>query len=166
MIIFSASHATAQNTVYYEFLPNAAGEIDKDGFDIGYHAVFSQWDGNGDQNVSEEELFKVLFSRLDKDTNNYLTAEEWKVAQKYFLNITSFSLEFKKLDLDGDANLTVSEFDSAMKNSGLFSYHDTNRDGLLTRKELNAMIYRLMDLDKSGFIDQKEFGLLRVLFID
>ena len=166
MIIFSISPVIGQNTGYFSFIPNMEGDIDKDGFDIGYHSVFSQWDLNGDGNITDTEFYQVIFQRLDTNGDQSLSKEEFAPAQKYLLDPYLNGQTFKNFDSNGDNKLSVLEFESALNISGLFNRHDTNRDGKLTRKELYAMVYRSMDLDGNGVIDKREFALVRDLYID
>lgn len=188
MALFAGSTTLGQNLGYYAFIPNADGDIDKDGFDIGYHSVFPQWDLNADGNISETELNSVMFKRLDTNGDKTLTEEEWS-AGKHFFGILSNSGEgnneqglkndfaiprgkssqndrFSTYDTDNDSMLSFSEFQSAIKSTGIFSSFDPNRDGKLTRKELNSMVYRLMDLDGNGIIGKKEFDTVGNLYIN
>lgn len=166
LIIFSFSPGMGQNTGYYSFLPNLAGDIDKDGFDIGYHSVFNQWDNNGDGNIADTEFYQIIFQRLDTNGDQTLSEEEFAPAQKYLLDPYSNGQTFRNYDSNGDNKLSPSEFELALNISGLFNRHDTNRDGMLTRFELHAMVYRLMDLDGNGVVDKREFDRVRDLYID
>jgi len=167
LIISYAPHAIGQNTAYFSFIPNEAGDLDKAGFDIGYHSVFSQWDLNGDKHITEAEFYKVIFKRLDINRDKSLTIEELSTGQSLWRdpNLNSGTLEGFNSKKENN-KLTASQFTLALKETGLFKNYDTNSDGKLTQKELNAMVYRLMDLDGNGFIEKTEFDNVRKIYID
>lgn len=187
MAIIAGTGAVGQNTGYYAFLPNVAGDIDRDGFDIGYHAVYTQWDLNGDGSISESEFYTVIFQRLDSNRNGSLTLNEWAPGQQYLFgkfiksnkrardssdipsNKISQSLEdsgFESFDSNKDKKITPGEFDKGIRNTGFFRSYDSNQNGSLDREELNKGVYKNMDLDGNGLIDRKEFDTVSKLFID
>ena len=161
-IFLAGSNAYAQNTGYYSFIPNETGDIDKDGFDIGYHIIFSQWDLNSDEIISEEEFYQIIFRRLDKNGDQNLSSGEFAPGLKYLFEQNSN----KKLSNNSIKSLSFPEFESALKRTNYFNNHDTNRDGSLTRKELHAFVFLAMDLDKNGVIDKKEFDRVREIYIN
>ncbi len=189
MAFFASVNLVGQNTIYYAFIPNAAGDIDKDGFDIGYHSIFSQWDLNGDGDISDNEFYTVIFKRLDSNKNGDLSAKEWQSGQKYLFG-QSFvinnesgkqersgsldtvnpgsgeNLEFKSFDLNNDNKITPGEFDSGLRNTDFFKSYDSNENGRLDRSELNKGVYQSMDLDGDGIIDKMEFQKVSKFYIN
>lgn len=163
LAIFSASNAVGQNTLYYAFIPNEAGDIDRDGFDIGYHSIYSEWDLNSDNKVSESEFYTVMFHRLDSNKDGSLSSKEWDLGQNYIFSQVS---GFTQLDTNKDKMIKRGEFDSGIKFTGLFRSYDSDQNGYLNRKELNAGVYNSMDLDGSGIIQKNEFTTVRNLFIN
>lgn len=184
--LFAASHSFGQNTMYYAFIPNGAGNIDQDGFDIGYHSIYSEWDLNGDGDISETEFYTVMFQRLDTNKNGSLSSKEWAYGQKYifgqFLDGRNSSREqdsrlannkvetrnsgFNGWDTNKDKKITPGEFDSGMRKTNLFRSYDSNKSGKLNRKELNTGVYNSMDLDGNGIIEKNEFAIVGNLFIN
>lgn len=165
-IFLAGSNAYAQNTGYYSFIPNETGDIDKDGFDIGYHIIFSQWDLNSDEIISEEEFYQIIFRRLDKNGDQNLSSGEFAPGLKYLFDQNSNNKGLNNFDSNSDDSLSLREFKSALKSTLYFNRHDTNRDGSLTRKELHALVYRSMDLDNNGVIDKKEFEQCWEIYIN
>lgn len=184
MAIFASSLAAGQNINYYAFLPNIAGEIDPDGFQIGYHSIYTQWDLDGDGEISEAEFYKVIFQRLDNNEDNYLSKSEWARGEKYLFKPTvedksrngdmknsttrqNFkNLSIKDLDSDKDRKLSMGEVDTGMRQNHFFQSFDSNQNGKLNRKELNNHLYKLMDLNNNGVIEKKEFETTQSLYID
>ena len=184
--LFTGSYAVSQNTMYYAFIPNGAGDIDRDGFDIGYHSIYSEWDLNGDGDISEIEFYTVMFQRLDSDKNGSLSLKEWGENYLYgqFLvnsNNDGYHSErtvrangnsenlgisgFDSFDTNNDMKITPGEFDAGMRNTNLFPSFDNDQSGKLNRKELNKAVYESMDLDGNGIIDRYEFEAVSKLFI-
>lgn len=185
----TGSHVVGQDLKYYAFIPNDTGDIDRDGFDIGYHSVFSQWDLNGDGDISENEFNTLIFQRLDSNHNGSLSSKEWEQGKKYlfgqFINQSIGNNEvestesnhfgnggsngksyFEVFDTNNDNNINSGEFDAGLRNTRLFQSFDSNQNGRLDRKELNKGVYKYMDLNRNGIIEKKEFAEVRHLFID
>ena len=161
-IFFVEANSYSQNTGYYSFIPNETGDIDKDGFDIGYHIIFSQWDLNADEIISEEEFYQIIFRRLDKNSDQNLSIREFVPGLKHLFGPNAY----KEVSNNSIRSLSFPEFESALKRTNYFNNHDTNRDGSLTRKELHALVFLAMDLDNNGVIDKKEFDQVREIYID
>lgn len=166
LIICYASPVMGQNIAYYSFIPNEAGDLDKAGFDIGYHSVFSQWDLNDDKHITDAEFFKVIFKRLDQNGDKSLSKKELTTGQTLWMDPNLNSGAFDPLKSNDDFKLNASQFEMAMKETGLFKFYDSNGDGKLTQKELNDMVYKLMDLDRNGFINKAEFDSVSKIYID
>ncbi len=164
ILLFACLGATGQNTGYFAFIPNSAGEIDKDGFQIGYHAIYSQWDLNQDGDITESEFYEVVFQRLDVNGDNHLSQSEWAKGEKYLFS--NSDLSFKNLDTDKDKNLSFEEFEYGVSKDEFFSRFDSNQNGKLNRKELNDRVYKDMDLNNNGRIEKREFEAVNSLYIN
>ncbi len=183
LVFFASVQISGQNTGYFAFIPDAAGNIDREGFNIGYHAIYSQWDLNGDGVISENEFYTVLFKRLDSNKNGSLSLKEWTPGEKYLFGIflktererrnkrakvkTGAEITgFEFFDSNKDKKITPGEFDAGIKVTGYFQSYDTNKNGRINREELNNGVFRNMDLDGNGIIEKHEFETVNKLYID
>lgn len=105
--------------------------------------AFEKHDLNGDGKVSREEFAqtarKDAFAKLDKNGDGVVTWEEWKEAD----HSPQAWERFKSVDLNGDGQITLMEFLSskevATDVNGLFITLDSDRDGCLSRGEVQRM---------------------------
>lgn len=184
LALFAGSQSIGQNINYYAFIPDKAGDIDREGFDIGYYAIYSQWDLNDDGEISEPEFYKVVFKRLDTNNDNYLSQNEWRLCEKYLFtsggdnekkesnNIIQKkkqkvkNLKFQNLDADNDKKLGLNEVEAGLREIEYFQTFDSNDNNTLNRNELNSQVYEYMDLDNNGIIEKREFERIQSLYID
>jgi Ca2+-binding EF-hand superfamily protein len=141
---------------------NAKAEKMAEGSATALPALFRMLDTNHDGRLSREELSKAadLFDRLDRNHDGFLDAHELSEAPSVASseepvinpaaplargkkgNLTEQSLMqlLKRADADGDGKLSMEEAPKFLKKQ--FSKIDTNGDGFLDKKELEAWFHR------------------------
>lgn len=108
-------------------------------------AEWKQMDSDGDGKISPSEhdaAARKMFEQMDADRDGKVTAEEMTAAhdkvtgKKAKAGELSAADKIKVVDQDGDGVLTAEEHAAAAKK--MFGMMDTDKDGFVTRSELDA----------------------------
>lgn len=123
---------------------------------------FADYDRNRDEQLTIEEfsLGKTYFRALDTDKNGILTRDEAKAA--LLAQPKKESVNWKKLDTNGDGYITVREWEGDMAD---FDALDTDGDRVLSKydrelaKEKRRAEGRMeaYDKDKDGYVSREEW---------
>lgn len=163
--------------------------------------LLSRYDRNKDGRVDRSEWTgaDAAFRQLDLDGNGLLDkrdrAEAQAVAPKQEPPLPDWRGDLptveelrKRLDQNGDGNLSLKEVAANKQLAGVFAFADTNRDQQLDERELGALLTRIQaaryqnereqgrpqafrvpfaewDLDKDGKVQQNEWQGPRSLFV-
>ena len=103
-------------------------------------AFLDKVDANKDGNISQAEhdaMRAAHLGELDRNNDGFVTFEEQKAARearKAAREATAAERFTKRHDKDGDGRVSVDEL--AQRGEGMFERMDTNKDGMVTREEM------------------------------
>jgi len=107
----------------------------------GMH-LFENFDANGDDKVTQDEIDKVRqekLSKYDSDKDGKLNLKEYEALWMEFMRERMVD-RFQALDSDGDALVTSEEFEKRTAN--IVNYLDTNDDQVVSRDEIRKSHHR------------------------
>jgi Ca2+-binding EF-hand superfamily protein len=142
-------------------------------------ALLTLVDLDGDGLITKLETIRLLimtdnntlFAKMDADSNNMLTNEEFSTAMTGVVSDTTIQTLWTHLDTNHDGlidNLELLPLNIATKLSTYFESLDTNLDGLLTAEELKTNLGSLatdaqletmlttLDLNQDGMLTKQE----------
>ncbi|XP_066281633.1 uncharacterized protein [Branchiostoma lanceolatum] len=127
MMLFWALALTVATT-----LPAPGATQDPQGY-------FDNLDINGDGFITLHEAehgltVHALFTAMDADCDGVITLAQINFYMPEFVPV------FNNLDLDGNQSVTDQEAQAATSIAGVFTFFDTNADGLLERPEAQRLI--------------------------
>ena len=159
----AAACATTNAPVSYDF---AGWDADGDGFIgrseflRGFAATHldAEWDRDGDGRIDPPEFADATFRAWDHDNDGALDGSEWRASVlRWDADGVDFG-PFDTWDADLDGRIERGEFDARLRASDLYGAWDRDLDGAVTYAELGESFYRLWDLDRSGYLDDTEWG--------
>ena len=109
--------------------------------------MFKRWDTNGDGVISRDEANAAgaeriarVFDQLDTNKDGQLTQDELRQGHENRMAAMKgrFDADFKNADKDGDGSLSKDEAAAMPMLSKHFDEIDTNKDGVVSREEIEA----------------------------
>ena len=127
---------------------------------------YSDWDMDGSVNVNPDEFYENSFYVWDMNNDNYIIEREWRKGMEFYLEEYEDELKFEDVDADYDDMIDMDEYENAMKQTNMFLDVDVDEDEYVTESELAEAMFRLWDLDDSGFIEKGEYVAYKNFYLN
>lgn len=177
-----ATHLELPDVPWDEIQPDIAPTTEPDGEEIDWMAFLNKFSARGaktTENLSKDQLsllhkhkdkFLDIFHLLDADGSGTISEDEFVSGIQMLnekmpgeaLKIENPAELYKKFDTDGDGEIDIEEFCTALKESatlqGVTDSLDSKQvENLQQNNEMLQLAFKYLDTDRSGAIDFGEF---------
>ena len=158
--VASGTAAMAQQN-FSDLDTNRDQQIDRNEFQQVSNSTFADWDSDGNERISNDELYGGMFANWDRDADGALSQNEYRTGSQGWLG-TSEEPEFSSIDGDGNGSLSRQEFDTAVQESNAFVDWDTRGEGMDMASFHNAM-FNVYDKDRSNQLSQSDYDAVVII---
>lgn len=116
--------------------------------------VAFEWYGIKFSNDPVTNLYRVMFTLLDKDWNQEISKAEW---QRFVDDFRVENKDWTSWDKDKNDSLNDSEFNAAMEALMLYEEWNSDSDASISESELAAGFFYRWDHDKNGVLSRNEY---------
>lgn len=118
----------------------------------------SGWDMNSDGTVSFDEFTKGTFKAWDKDKNGEILLSEFNQDLPYWYTNVAKAETFAAWDRNSDGEIHLDEFRDGIRKTGLSLsfYQDINQS--LPVADFQQRVYSFWDTDRDGIVTVKEYN--------
>lgn len=158
--IASGTAATAQQN-FSDLDTNRDQKVDRNEFQKVSNSTFADWDSDGNDRISNGELYDGMFTNWDRDSNDALSQNEYRTGSQGWLG-TSEQPEFSAIDEDGNGSLSRQEFSKAVEESNSFADWNTEGEGMDMANFHNSM-FNVFDKDRSDQVSESDYNAVVIV---
>ncbi|CAN5294743.1 hypothetical protein BH09BAC1_BH09BAC1_28090 [soil metagenome] len=137
---------------------NSSISITELGTGLDNDGLFNQWDVDGNGFISPNEYHAGVYARWDANGNGIISNDEWGNRNSVWDTQSDRNMSMNGWTNNSNTDMTPDQFNANFGTNSNFRIWDANLDNQLDRNEFNTGVYRTLDRDRDGTVDDIEFG--------
>lgn len=142
---------------FKKFDTNKDNRLDSTEFKKMNAIYFQSSDSNQDKQLKMSEFNAYAFKQIDKNKDQNLDREEWQSGRTNLFRDCMDAATFDDADTNGDKIVSISEFRESFSKTNCFASYDARTDGQINVQEMSRQLFKNLDKNGDGAIDEKEF---------
>ena len=157
---FTPGALAAAQQSFADLDTNSDQQVDRNEFQQVSDSTFENWDSDGNDRISDGELYAGMFSTWDRNSDDTLSQAEYSNGSQGWLG-TGEQAGFSSIDEDDDGSLSKQEFTSAAEENDTFAAWNTEGEGM-DMTAFNNTMFDVYDKDSSDQVSQADYDAVVV----